>query len=78
MVIAMRKSKQDHLKKRVNELLAEGVTLRDACARVAQEEEIDDLPRLSGAAYVERQWASDDEPPAPSQVRAGRRGRQFI
>jgi hypothetical protein len=72
----MQERRSDVLRQRVDELLAQGVTLRDACARVAQEEEITDHPRISAAAYVERQWAADHEPPA-SQVRAGRRQKQF-
>lgn len=63
---------------RVDELIAQGVTLRDACAQVAQEEGITDRPRVSAAAYVERLWADAGTPPAPSQVRAGRREKRFI
>jgi hypothetical protein len=69
---------RDVLSRRVDELLAQGVTLRDACARVALEEGITDRRGVSAAAYVERQWANAGGPPAPSQVRAGRREKRFI
>jgi hypothetical protein len=62
----------------VDRLLAQGITLREACARVAQEHEIADRPRMSAAAYVERLWADDGGPPAPSKVRSGRREKRFI
>lgn len=62
----------------VDQLLAQGITLRDACARVAKEHEITDRPRMTAAAYVERQWANDDSPPAPSKVRSGRREKRVI
>ena len=74
----MGKINRHALRSRVDELLGDGIELKDACMQVAVEEKIVDRTRLSAAAFVERQWASDQEPSAPSRVRAGRRGRRFV